>query len=249
MNTKRQFGEYHFKLKELAKETGLGPDKFVAIARAMIKDIGKASQEALEHWLLAVAENSLLKGKGSHYFIETDALAAHLEAIASNYDPRMLEIIEDEEISLGIIHTCGKNAKAVMFAWAKASKTLVVSDEKETGYCHGYRPAEAQPATTSTQLLFGLCLYLNCFPDSVRDGFPNFAKHPAHYKGHECAAVGAAPEILERSGPAPYFRNGHYRILSSERFKHKRWQVVFVDETFVKGKAETVTEVQPKARS
>lgn len=92
-------------------------------------------------------------------------------------------------------------------------------------------------------LVLGVGLYVKCFPQALKEGFPDFAKHPAHYKGEKCASVSSVPEIIERSGPVPHFRHGHFRVLSSARYTNKRYQVVFVSETFVKGKVKTVEEI------
>jgi len=42
------------------------------------------------------------------------------------------------------------------------------------------------------------------------------------------------------ASPEGHFRRGHFRVLKSERFVNKRWQSVFVRQTFVGGEAKTV---------
>lgn len=39
----------------------------------------------------------------------------------------------------------------------------------------------------------------------------------------------------------PHFRKGHFRLLQSDYYTHKKGQLVFVAEAMVKGKAKTVS--------
>jgi len=90
------------------------------------------------------------------------------------------------------------------------------------------------------QLVCAGAAYIQAFPDMVRDGIPENLKHPNHYRKSVCKTIGIAPRLIIRDGPSPHYRVGHFRLLASERFTHKRGQVVFVHGCFVKGNAATV---------
>ena len=55
-------------------------------------------------------------------------------------------------------------------------------------------------------------------------------------------------KIIIRDGPCPHYRVGHFRYLSSERFRVKRGMTVFVHGAFVKGKAKTVLSPEDTER-
>jgi len=99
----------------------------------------------------------------------------------------------------------------------------------------------------SIKLVIGIGMYMSCFPEQVKDGVPEDLKHPNHHKSGNNSrnrTIGKANEIFERNGPCPHYRTGHFRLLSSEFYKHKRGQVVFIRGTFVKGyNAKTVISI------
>lgn len=237
---KRHFGEYRSLLKACAKHHGRRAEDFGTVWQPDVSDLSVDAQGV--YLARMTAELLLLRGELTHYFIATPELADHLTAIGRCHEPRMLEILQDEGLAAGVIHTSGPAADAALFSWCPSRPTeLLVSDNR----AHEMWLAGHKTESRSINLVFGLALYLNCFPHAARDGFPEFAKHPAHYRKQACRAIQAVPELIERGGPTPHFRRGHFRILRSEKFTHKRWQVVFVGETFVKGKAKTVCELQP----
>ena len=51
-----------------------------------------------------------------------------------------------------------------------------------------------------------------------------------------------ADYIHENRDVSPHLRRGHFRMLSSDYFKNKQGQIVFVKSSFVKGNAKTVIE-------
>jgi hypothetical protein len=92
-------------------------------------------------------------------------------------------------------------------------------------------------------LFVGLSLYLSCFPETIINGLPSDLKHPSHHKHKDVFTVGISEKVKlggTHDSPTPHFRVGHFRVLRSEKFTNKRFQTVFVHETFVKGTAKTV---------
>jgi hypothetical protein len=100
-----------------------------------------------------------------------------------------------------------------------------------------------QAAIWYAKLIVGLGMYINCFPETVKDGFPDDLKHPSHHQYNDPKTIGIAEAVCfggTHDSPMAHFRRGHFRVLRSEKFKNKRFQAVFVRETFVNGKAKTV---------
>lgn len=104
------------------------------------------------------------------------------------------------------------------------------------------------------KLLIGLGMYISAFPETLKDGPPLDLQHPSHHKYIEPKWIGISEKISlggTHASPVAHFRHGHFRVLTSERFTKKRFQAVFVSETFVnKAKAKTVLapeEVDQKA--
>lgn len=94
------------------------------------------------------------------------------------------------------------------------------------------------------KFLVGLGMYINCFPETVKDGVPEDLKHPSQHKSNNPVTIGIAKPVRaekgEHASPCGHFRRGHFRTLRDKRYTKKRGQTVFVRETFVKGKAVTV---------
>ncbi|OQC27563.1 MAG: hypothetical protein BWX70_02183 [Verrucomicrobia bacterium ADurb.Bin070] len=93
-------------------------------------------------------------------------------------------------------------------------------------------------AMSMVKTIYGLALYLDAFPETAKKATRDDVKDIAHYDGSvfTVAANESAREDAERS-ISPHFRRGHFRMLTSEVFKRKRGQVVFVRGSFVRGHA------------
>jgi len=94
-----------------------------------------------------------------------------------------------------------------------------------------------------SRLLSSIGMYLSCFPEMLKDGPPDDVKHPSHHQYPEIKTIGVSPEVRihsEHGEVTPHFRRGHFRVLRSDQFTKKRFQVVFVRQCFVKGEALTV---------
>lgn len=95
------------------------------------------------------------------------------------------------------------------------------------------------------KLICGLGMYINCFPETLVHGFPEDLKHPSHHQHAAPLTIAVTEKVRQSLGgthdsPTPHFRAGHFRVLKSEKFTKKRFQVVFVREAFVNGRAKTV---------
>ena len=100
------------------------------------------------------------------------------------------------------------------------------------------------------QFALGLATYVTCFPETVKAGVPEDLKHPSQHQAKQILTVGVSEKISlggTHASPVSHFRTGHFRVLKSERFTNKRFEVIFVHETFVKGKAVTVLSPEEEA--
>lgn len=86
--------------------------------------------------------------------------------------------------------------------------------------------------------------YIQCFPGMIKDGIPDDLKHQNYYRRTICKSIGMHTSLIHHDGPCPHYRVGHFRFLSSDKFVHKKGQIIFVHATFVKGKALTVQEIK-----
>lgn len=101
----------------------------------------------------------------------------------------------------------------------------------------------SEAARWYAKLIVGMAMYISCFPEMLKDGPPDDIKHPSYHNYDTSKTVGISEHVCtgeSHSSPTAHFRRGHFRVLRSMRFTHKRFQAVFVRQTFVAGKAKTV---------
>lgn len=93
------------------------------------------------------------------------------------------------------------------------------------------------------RIIFNLFLYMDAFPDCVVEGPPELVAGTSDGEGQvSIRASGVIQDVFNRSKVAPHMRRGHFRVLRSERYTHKRFQAVYVRPAMIMGKAETVLE-------
>ena len=93
-----------------------------------------------------------------------------------------------------------------------------------------------------TKLAINLLSYIYCFPDCLVDGAPHDVKtENNHYLNISDKVV----DVTEKAAAGvviPHFRRGYFKRLSSDFYKNKKGQIVFVHETIVNGVAKTLEE-------
>jgi len=102
-----------------------------------------------------------------------------------------------------------------------------------------YRPESAK----LLKLVCGLSLYMDAFPETVVPAGNDDVQHIRHYEGSR--HVVSKNEIFDeerRNSVSPHWRRGHWHLLQSERFVHKKGQTIYIRGTFVKGKAFDVLD-------
>jgi hypothetical protein len=93
------------------------------------------------------------------------------------------------------------------------------------------------------KLIYGLSLYMQAFPDAVKPATQNEIRRIKHYNGVHTAIN--APECIRndtRNSVSPHWRRGHFRLMSSPKFKKARGKVIFINGQFIKGHAFDVLD-------
>lgn len=99
------------------------------------------------------------------------------------------------------------------------------------------------------KLLFGLGMYVDCFPEVLINGWPADFNERQEDHLHASKAgsqvVTISPKVVEsfsgtHASPMPHYRKGFFRPYTHPRFVNVRGQTRFVKATMVRGKAETV---------
>jgi hypothetical protein len=88
--------------------------------------------------------------------------------------------------------------------------------------------------------VLGFSLYVDAFPDLIHPHLEN-VKIWKIYNG-ERSYISKGEEVKEDClhSVSPHYRRGHFKLLTHERYKKKRGQVIFTKGTFVKGRAYDV---------
>ena len=92
-------------------------------------------------------------------------------------------------------------------------------------------------------LVINTFLYMDAFPEAVRQGPPPVRMPVGQVSGHN-TIIGESSAIKEmyRHGITPHMRRGHFRFLQSDKFKKKRFQTIYIKPTMIKGYAEHIVE-------
>ena len=133
-----------------------------------------------------------------------------------------------------------KDYGAVVMSFASHPKRTVANG---MAMLSGNNNGISKQTSDHARLICGLGMYLSCFPEMLKDGPPDDVKHQSHHQYDTIKTIGISPKIRvhsEHGEVTPHFRRGHFRVLRSEQFTKKRFQVVFVKQCFVKGEAATI---------
>jgi len=98
--------------------------------------------------------------------------------------------------------------------------------------------------TNGYKLILNLLFYMSAFPENVLDTPPDEVCDKLNKNNSKTISLSKeiADYIHENRDVSPHLRRGHFRMLSSDYFKNKQGQIVFVKSSFVKGNAKTVIE-------
>jgi len=216
---------------------------------------------------IIIAENVFKKAKCSQYFINDLKLFKFITNSVKSYQTSLVDILPtggilnfpvewnlpsfifvkglsaDKRTNLIFVNLSNKNTLL-------SSASFIVDDSSDLINDPVFmdKLAKGETIHLACKFIFGLSLYLKCFPCAVRDGLPDNCLHPNHYKFSEINTVSIAPEILDSSDRTvtPHIRSGHFKLLGSDFYKKMKGQVIFISECFVKGTAKTVEDINER---
>ena len=95
------------------------------------------------------------------------------------------------------------------------------------------------------RLTINTIAYMKCFPDCVTEGVPRISYDRNEKRSGRNITFQLSEEITDfentQRSKIPHFRKGHFKVLRSDFYVHKKGQIIYVTETMVKGKAKTVS--------
>ncbi|MEI6634767.1 MAG: hypothetical protein WCP22_13260 [Chlamydiota bacterium] len=109
-------------------------------------------------------------------------------------------------------------------------------DENSIKPLLGHQPDISTDAMLRT--VYGFGMYIAAFPQSLHSAKAEDVLDCDSYSGRmKVVERDAVVEEEERNGVSPHFRRGHFKLLTAERYTHKRWQSVYERGCFVRGRA------------
>lgn len=262
---KRSYTVYSSVLNKLIKKAGLTPEQYSGALTQIIKEGSDPENAANDYVTLVIleVEKDLREGKAIHLFLPDISflnwLVGCVPVLENDHAGVLMESIGSEVICLhfpsdskksSCVFTIpklghnpdGTNAEDYGCIFAAVSSGNADNLASFSVRLNGEGSA-SEAALWYVRLVLGLGMYVSCFPEVVKAGPPEDIKHPAFHNHKTSRTIGLAEAITESHGsPSAHFRRGHFRVLRSEKFTKKRFQVVFVKETFVGGKAKTILE-------
>jgi hypothetical protein len=193
-------------------------------------------------------------GYCDHYFFVGETFLPWLQSIDTPENGEMLDFLFSHRSNTrtSMFHFEGGKSPCLLVGSIPNkylnSFTILVQDNQRGFFT--YDKAVTKVSTESVKslhLVFNALSYIKAFPDTVLPGLPDTVKHAPRYRNAKCFGVVPSKEIIQRDGPKPHYRTGHFRFLQSERFKHKRGMTIFVKGTFVKGRALSVLSPEEAA--
>lgn len=128
---------------------------------------------------------------------------------------------------------------------------LFFADDEGVGQIHetqyniakSRKDDDAKVVERNFRFAVNLLAYMECFPECVHEGVPTTNNETAYQTKGRNIRLGTSEKVLEdeqKGAKRPHMRKGYFKCLSSEFYKNKRGQIIFVRETMVKGKSKTV---------
>lgn len=115
--------------------------------------------------------------------------------------------------------------------------------ETEYNIAKSRKDEDAKVVERNFRFAVNLLAYMECFPECVHEGVPTTNNETAYQTKGRNIRLGTSEKVLEdeqKGAKRPHMRKGYFKCLSSEFYKNKRGQIIFVRETMVKGKSKTV---------
>lgn len=266
---KRAYSTYSPHVKRVAEEHGVSVEELCEFLQKNFNSVQAAGETPKDYIksILFDVERQVMQGNALHLFLPgrefCDWLVSCVPRLEREHARSLQEFIGPRP---GVLHfpTCSRLCSAVFEVAGETTMLngdagpdfgmLVASFSRGNSQNLGSLAVKLDDEARASEcgmwyakLIVGLGMYANCFPETVRCGLPEDLKHPAHHQHKASRTIGIAEKVrlTAHGSPLPHFRSGHFRLLSSERFTKKRFQSVFVSETFVnKAKAKTVLTLE-----
>lgn len=115
----------------------------------------------------------------------------------------------------------------------------------ESEYCiaKSRKDEDSKAVERNFRFAVNLLAYMECFPECVREGVPTTNNETVYQSKGRNVRLGISDKVMEdwqKGAKRPHMRKGYFKCLSSDFYKNKRGQIIFVRETMVKGKSKTV---------
>ncbi len=116
--------------------------------------------------------------------------------------------------------------------------------ESEYNFVKSRKDEDSISVERNFRFAVNLLAYMECFPECVHDGVPISKNETLYQSKGKNIRLGISEKVLEEDGQKgvkrPHMRKGYFKCLSSDFYKNKKGQIIFVRETMVKGKSKTV---------
>ncbi len=223
-----------------------------------IKKHGKVDRDKAQYIADLLSQkqlyNDIYYGDCTNIFIDSIELYNFLKTMEVRIDETQLEIvkhqIENNIERSGIIFFPDNSVPCICYSFVCFDNDgllgCYITDGTWDTYLKFLSEGKAINDWPEAKAFFNLLLYLDCFPDSIKNMPPDDVKKQYAPYIKRCFTVKTDEKIIDRSNITPHFRRGHFRVLRSEVFKKKRYQTIFVHSSFVKGKAKTVLDNSEK---
>jgi hypothetical protein len=190
-------------------------------------------------------ERRLRDGLGLHIFIgedEENVIRNAMKKLSYNqmvrFVPPMMEGIVYTTHNDPVLFQCHKfDGKSCLRIHMEDNGTLVSiqTEDHVDDQDYTHMRDDEKVMDEMMRLVYGMFMMKLEFPEIFIDGPPPSIKHPAWYRTLNKFHFALS---RVRKDMAPHIRSGHFRLLSAERYVHKRGQLVFVRPSMVNGEAK-----------
>ena len=115
--------------------------------------------------------------------------------------------------------------------------------ESEYNIAKSRKDGDGKAVERNFRFAVNLLAYMECFPECVREGVPITNNETMYQTKGKNVRLGTSEKVLEeglKGAKRPHMRKGYFKCLTSEFYKNKRGQIIFVHETMVKGESKTI---------
>jgi len=250
MCNKINYSDYNYTIFKIKKECGLSSinevdSHFDKLKSCAIDDKDSDSLIAYEDvQRTCAAEYDFLNHCPNYYFIESLELLGFLQTVGLA-EITTQELLQNLPYAYGVLCFPRNKIPAVFWSYNKEKNEYICSSGGEDYRASLTATKDANIMNicndnTSFKVLLSFFVYCQYFTGVIKEGIPGNLKKQNHFKKFNNFKVTENKEIFTKSEKKPHVRRYHFRYLKSDRYKNKKGCFVFVRESFIKGKANTV---------